>query len=290
MGKNSFSEYEGKQIYYLTPISELEGKWVFRCICGKEVVEHPSRVISGHMKSCGCMRYKNITHKKHVCTKPQRVDADSYIGQRENRLTVVGWEKPENGGRIKIVCRCDCGNTVRLFPYQFKSGSVMSCGCIRGEKRKTHGLSKHPLYKEWLSMVRRCHNPNSKAYKYYGARGICVCDEWCNSPKAFFDWAESTGGRPEGMTLDRIDNDGPYSPENCRWASHETQQRNRRANILLTYKGETKCLSEWSNITGINPETLRGRYRAGWTAEEIIETPIGAKNSGYFKPKDKAAP
>lgn len=295
--KFKIQDYAGREINYLTVIGENEKlakdgsiQWDFQCVCGNIITETPYRVISGHKKSCGCMRYKNIKHKKHVCTKSQRVDADSYIGKRNNRLTVVGWEKPENGGRINLVCRCDCGNTVKILPYQFVNGGVKSCGCIRGEKRKTHGLSKDPLYGEWVAMVRRCHNPSSYNYGRYGGRGIVVCDEWRSSPAAFFDWVKQTGGRPEGMTLDRIDNNGPYAPWNCRWATSETQQCNRRANITLTYKGETKCLSEWAKEIGVCHETLRGRYKAGWTPEEIIETPIGARNSGRFKKKDKTAP
>ena len=294
--KTKIEDHLGKEIFYLTPISESSElakdgskQWNFRCVCGKIITDTPYRVMSGHKKSCGCMRYKNI--KRKTGKRPAaRVDAVSMIGRSKNRLTVIGYEREMEKGRVKLKCRCDCGNIVFVLPYQFENGAVQSCGCIRGEKRKTHGLSKNPLYGEWFQMVNRCHNPNADNYERYGGRGITVCDEWRDSPVEFIKWVEENGGKPDGMTLDRIDNDGPYAPWNCQWSTASAQQRNRRANIFLCYKGENKCLADWAKETGISHETLRGRYKAGWSVEEIIETPVGSKNENWFKPKDKAAP
>lgn len=277
-------DYLGKTINYLKVIGENEHlakdgsrQWDFQCVCGNVVTTTPYLVISGHRKSCGCMRYKNIKRKQE---KPRaaRTDVESFIGRKNNHLTVIGFDKPDGKGRLRLKCQCDCGNVVYVLPYQFENGAVQSCGCIRGEKRRTHGLSKNPLYGEWFQMVNRCYNTNADNYERYGGRGITVCDEWRNSPVEFVKWVEDNGGKPKGMSLDRIDNDGPYAPWNCRWATSEVQQCNRRANIRLTYKGETKCLSEWSRITGICHETLRNRYLYGWTPERIIETPASYRN------------
>ena len=287
--KFKIQDYIGKEINYFTVIGENDQlakdgsrQWDFRCVCGNVVTTTPYKVISGHKKSCGCMRYKNITHKEHNRENLQKVDAEKYIGRKNGKLTVVGYVKPSGKGRLKLECICDCGNTTYVLPYQFESGVVQSCGCLRGD---AHGLSKNPLYGLWFQMVTRCHNPNSKAYKHYGARGIYVCDEWRKSPQNFIDWVEKNGGRPPKTTLDRIDNNGPYAPCNCRWASSDEQQRNKRDNVMLTLNGETKCLADWSNEIGINSETIRERLKHGWTAEEALTTPASPHNK-----KHKAAP
>lgn len=298
--KYDVNEYIGKQFYWLTVLGPSDGlskdgskQWDFKCVCGKVISRPPARVIGKdcHSKSCGCMRYKNITHKEHNRENLQRVDAESLIGQKNNMLTVIGYERPEGKGRVKLKCKCECGNTVFLLPYQFKSGSVKSCGCILNHDKITHGLSKHSLYSVWASMIKRCYDKESDNYGRYGGRGIFVCEEWRHSPKKFYEWSDSVGGRPEGTTLDRVDNDGPYSPENCRWATSTQQSRNKRSNRLITCNGETKCLSDWCLEYGLNTETLRGRLEKGWTIEAALKTPVGSvENRGKFKEKHKAAP
>lgn len=297
--KYDVNDYIGNRYYWLTvlgPAEELakdgSKQWEFKCICGNVICRPPSRVIGKecHSKSCGCMRYKNIVHKPHNRGNLQKVDIASLIGKKKNMLTVIGFERPPDKGRIKLKCKCDCGNTVLVLPYQFRNGAVKSCGCILNNDKIKHGLSKNPLYQDWASMIRRCYNQNADNYERYGGRGIFVCEEWRDSPEKFIKWVESTGGRPKGTTLDRIDNDGPYSPENCRWATYTQQSRNKRSNRFLTYNGETKCLSDWCKEFGLKNETLRARLNGGWSVEMALTTPIGAINPGRFKPKHKAAP
>lgn len=137
-----------------------------------------------------------------------------------------------------------------------------------------HGLTyKIPEYGIWAAIKRRCHNPNALDYPRYGGRGITVCDRWKDSFETFL---ADMGRRPSNThQIDRIDNQGPYSPENCRWISAKENSRNRRSNTLLTYKGETKTLAEWSEICNIKPATICMRlYRSKWSIEKTLETPV----------------
>lgn len=119
-------------------------------------------------------------------------------------------------------------------------------------------------------MMARCYDPESHKYKSYGARGIRVCDRWI----CFKLFAADVGSRPDGMTLNRIDNNGNYSPENCEWASDRTQAQNRRNNVLITHGGVTRCISEWARIIGVTREALRNRLNKGWSVCDAIETPF----------------
>lgn len=141
-----------------------------------------------------------------------------------------------------------------------------------------HGMKGMPLYNCWVAMKSRCYNPNHKNYKDYGGRGITVCPEWLN-PCNFFAWAESHGYR-EDLSLDRIDNEKGYSPENCRWVTQKQQLRNTRRNRRISYKGETHCLSEWAELTAISYPTLKARYYAGWTPKQILTIPVSRSNTG----------
>lgn len=133
-----------------------------------------------------------------------------------------------------------------------------------------HGMSKHPLHYTWSHMKSRCSCPTHQAYKNYGGRGIGVCDEWQDSFETFMEWALSNGWE-RGLTLDRIDNDGDYEPDNCRWVDHKTQNRNRRTNRYLTFNGESKTLQEWSEITGIPRCTIEKRLdKYGFSVEDAL--------------------
>lgn len=133
----------------------------------------------------------------------------------------------------------------------------------------THGRRSTPIYTVWCGILTRCRNPKSTAFHEYGARGITVCERWLK----FENFLEDMGDRPEGMTVERIDNNGSYSKNNCRWASPLEQGRNRRNNHVLTHKGETMPVSAWAEKIGISKWTLFTRIAAGWSTERLLETP-----------------
>lgn len=134
--------------------------------------------------------------------------------------------------------------------------------------------SHHRLYHIWFDMKRRCYQKQNKRWKDYGGRGIKVCAEWLNNFQAFFDWSVANG-YADNLTIDRIDMDGDYSPDNCRWADKFLQANNRSNNHYITYHGETKTMMEWSRYLNINYSTLRQRIRDGWSVEDAFERPVG---------------
>ena len=134
--------------------------------------------------------------------------------------------------------------------------------------------SHHRLYHIWFDMKRRCYQKKNKRWKKYGGRGIKVCPEWLKNFQAFFDWAMANG-YADNLTIDRIDLNGDYSPENCRWADNITQANNKSNNHYITYRGDTKTMMEWSRELNLNYSTLRRRIRAGWDVADAFERPIG---------------
>lgn len=146
----------------------------------------------------------------------------------------------------------------------------------------THKQSRTRLYRIWASMKTRCYNSNHMYYKNYGGRGITVCDEWRRDFVSFMRWAQEAG-YDDSLSIDRIDNDKGYCPENCRWATLSQQMRNTRISHRITASGETRTLAEWSEITGLRQTTIRGRLRRGWAPEEAIS--IAATTHGYHHVK-----
>lgn len=130
----------------------------------------------------------------------------------------------------------------------------------------------------WRNMIQRCHNPNHHQYCSYGGRGITVCDEWRNDYSCFREWALKNG-YAQGLTIDRIDNNGGYSPQNCRWATYKEQNRNKRSNRNITLNGETKCLSEWAEFFGIGVPLATRRLNDGWAEEDAFTAPLYARKT-----------
>lgn len=195
-------------------------------------------------------------------------------GQRFGRLTVIRFSHTHR--QAYWICLCDCGKEVIVLGVSLRDGHTESCGCLhrsamQGGTRTTHGLSDTSEYHIWASMKERCCNPSNAAYPHYGGRGITICDRWLNDFAVFY---MDMGPRPSPKhSLDRIDNDGAYSPDNCRWATRTEQANNKRSNLTLTWNGETHTVSEWAKLIGLSRHIIVGRLRMGWTSERILSTP-----------------
>lgn len=188
------------------------------------------------------------------------------------RLTVIE-RAPSTNHHAAWRCLCTCSRETVVNSDSLRGGLTRSCGCLKNEPahNRTHGMASTPEYHAWANMRSRCVNTSDKAYANYGGRGIFVCDRWLDSFENFY---ADMGKRPSARhSLDRIDNDGPYAPENCRWATKKKQQSNRRNNIFITHGGETMTLAEWAVITGISDETIRYRIKAGYSDDRIFERP-----------------
>lgn len=200
------------------------------------------------------------------------------IGDRFERLVVIGNGKRDNAGRQRLICKCDCGTEKEFDAYNLKSGKSKSCGCLRIQltiKRNTkHGMSCSCEYSSWTYMIQRCSNPNFSEYNRYGARGITVCDHWRNSFEAFL---KDMGNCPLGRSLERIKNDQNYEPGNCKWATPAEQARNRRSNRRLTCHGRTQLLVDWADELGVSAQAIINRLKCGWSIEKALSVPKGGK-------------
>jgi len=185
-------------------------------------------------------------------------------GMKFGRLTALYPEETNVRGRFKWICRCDCGKYTKANSSELKSGTRFSCGCAR----ETHGMSKTRLYIIWNDMKQRCNYPQLDCYKNYGGRGISYCDEW-EKFEPFAKWALANG-YADDLTLDRIDNNGNYSPENCRWTTKEMQDRNKRTNRYITFNGETHTIGDWASMTGIDRTVIAKRLDKGMPVEEAL--------------------
>lgn len=204
-------------------------------------------------------------------------------GQKFGRLTVLSKTNKKQCNHIIWVCQCDCGNIKEVTGSDLHSGRIKSCGCLQREsasnnreKRKTHGKTGTRLYGVWRDMKRRCNSSTASSYKNYGGRGIKVCEEW-NDFENFYNWAMNSGydenAEGRSCTLDRIDVNGNYCPENCRWVDFTVQANNRRSNRLIKAFGKEMTISQWSKLTRINKSTLKQRLDNGWSAEDSLITP-----------------
>lgn len=195
-------------------------------------------------------------------------------GLRTGKITVLSYAGRFPCGHSAWNCACDCGKLVTIRTEPLTSGRTQSCGCTRIEKlvsRRTHGLSKSRTYRIWKAMKTRCCNPNTNDWNDYGGRGIAVCERWTNS---FENFLADMGECPTTKhSIDRINNEGNYCPENCRWATTKEQTRNARSNHILNFNGKSMCIAEWAEHTGISDSKIRCRIRHGWTVERMLTTP-----------------
>ena len=209
-------------------------------------------------------------------------------GQRFGRLIVAKRAENTKSGDARWMCKCDCGNETIVKAKHLKSGGTKSCGCLQKEiardmlkARRTHGMSGTPIHKEWEAMKRRCYNPNTEKYYRYGGRGIVVCDRWRDSFEAFYeDVSKLLHFGEQGYTLNRINNDGNYEPNNVEWATQKEQANNRQSNHLLTFNGKTQTIVQWADETGIKSATIARRLKKGWSVEKALTTPTQKRKVG----------
>ena len=252
---------------YITPSTGRKSpRWLCKCDCGNPQLRSvPAQQLrSGHTWNCGCKstnKFKDLT------------------GQKFGKLTVLeraeDYITPQNEREVQWRCKCDCGRECIVRGHNLRNGHTTSCGCAIIEASTKHGMHNTRIYGIYRGMLNRCYNENLVQYPDYGGRGIYVCDEWRgeNGFINFMNWAMSHGYRDD-LTIDRINNNGPYSPENCRWVTMVIQANNKRSNVYIEYNGESHTISEWSTITGIPYATLRKRLNDGWDINRIFNTPV----------------
>ncbi|MGK3722415.1 helix-turn-helix domain-containing protein [Priestia megaterium] len=253
--------------------AKKQAVWKCRCECGNEVSVRKPSLKSGHTRSCGCIRKETSN----------RVDI---VGEVFGRLTVIEYMGLDEEKKVSMwKCKCECGRETVVRKPSLKAGHTKSCGCLQTDHRKQmnrkHGLYKHPAYSSWSHMRRRCNNPKDTYFYHYGGRGIKVCDEWNESFEAFYrDMGDSY---KKGLTLERKDVNGDYTPENCIWADRTEQMNNRTVTRYITVFGETMSVSQAARKFNINRNTLNYRLNHGFSDEDAVTLPI--KDVGQEKEK-----
>lgn len=195
--------------------------------------------------------------------------------KRFGKLLVVENTNKKRNKKTIWLCKCDCGNYKEVQVDNLTSGHTKSCGCLNGKGYK-HNLKNTRLYYIWSCMKQRCYNENHKQYKDYGQRGIKICNEWHEFIN-FYNWAINNDYQ-DNLTIDRINNNGNYEPDNCRWVNMKIQSNNRRSNHIIEYKNETHTLKEWCDILKLNYKTIQTRINSlKWNVEKAFETPTNIK-------------
>lgn len=199
---------------------------------------------------------------------------DSFIGKKQGLLTVLSHFKKGKYNANYFCCQCECGRISEIRVNHFFSDNQTTCG--RHHRKYKDAKVGQALYSAWNSMCRRCNNPKDHKYYRYGKRGISVCEEWIKDYNNFYNWSINNGYEL-GLSIDRINNDGNYEPSNCRWTTRKEQQRNMCRNKLITYRNETRCLSEWCEILNLKYNTISSRLGRKWSINRAFETPIKKK-------------
>ncbi len=215
-----------------------------------------------------------------LCYKLHMTKHHDLTGNRYGRLVAVEHKGYRRGATYWLFA-CDCGNRKEIAAPGVKSGAVRSCGCLHFERCSSglnqlkHGDAKKGavtrLHSIWRGMLKRAGNGYQSADTRYRDRGIGVCEEWSTYPP-FKAWSE-LNGYADGLTIDRINNDDSYSPENCRWTTKKEQARNRRSSRILTANGKSQTIAAWSEESGLGASTIHTRLRRGWTLEKALLKP-----------------
>lgn len=194
-------------------------------------------------------------------------------GKRFGKLIVIKQFSKTVNRKIQTrwLCKCDCGNEIVVRQGNLHTGNTKSCGCLRHESMGGFSSSPNRLYNSWRAMKQRCFNKSNNRYKDYGARGITVCDEWKNSFDSFAEWSRKNG-YADNLTIDRIDNDKPYCPDNCRWISAYEQASNKRNNHMIFAFGENHTIAEWARIQHISDSTIYRRLKKGLLGKDAVAT------------------
>lgn len=244
-----------------------DGKWDCRCDCGAAQTVSGKELRRGHFRWCdGCGQKRPATH---------RIDL---TGQRFGRLMVTG-AAPRLGPHddTRWHCQCDCGELRIVRSKALRRGMTRSCRCYTKEVTAKRNATQNfrvvrnrREYSVWFAMQARCYNPEQLSYEYYGGRGITVCARWRDSFAAFL---EDMGKRPAGTSIDRIDNNGPYAPDNCRWATQKEQMRNTSRSRFVEANGKRMIITDWARETGISTELIYQRIERGWSEAQAVSRP-----------------
>lgn len=207
------------------------------------------------------------------------------IGSKFGWLTVTHFSHriykvpASRGTRLFWICRCECGNTVTVSATHLRSGHTNSCGCFQKQRateaKTVHGdcgrQGKHPIYETWRGMMDRCYRSSCESYKYYGAKGVRVCRRW----RSYINFkADMLGTWQAGLTLNRRDNDGSYTPANCHWATQIEQSFNRSNNRWIEWQGQRRTITQWAAYLQIHHTVIHGRLKRGWSIEKALFTPV----------------
>lgn len=205
---------------------------------------------------------------------------DVKLGEQHGRLTVVELGLYVSGSRRAVRCRCSCGNETVVNVSRLVRGVIRSCGCLQKEsvvkRNTTHNLAHTRLYSIWQGIIKRCYNSSYKWFYNYGGRGIVMCDEWRNDFITFHTWAMSHG-YADDLTIERIDVNGNYCPENCTWIPREQQPLNQRERINERFEGQRINIAPLARQHGLEPDLVRGRLYNGWPLQDALQTPVRGK-------------